>query len=90
MTFLPGRGDPSQVKSPPGSPIQFSASGPRVWGWRNCRAELRFPRMSLGLPWGAKRGQPSLASAKGAAAAAEFRKRGGEDGKDAWKAGSGS
>ena len=46
--------------------------------------------MSLGLPWGAKRGQPSLASAKGAAAAAEFRKRGGEDGKDAWKAGSGS
>lgn len=46
--------------------------------------------MSLGLPWGAERGQPGLASAKGAAAAAKFTKPGGEDGKGAWKAGSGS
>ena len=28
----------------------------RAWGWRNCRAELRFLRMSLGLLWGAERG----------------------------------
>ena len=59
-------------------------------GLEELQSGTEVPQDEPGAALGCRKGQPGLASAEGAAAAAEFTKRGGEDGKGAWKAGNDS